>query len=115
MPDTLARARELAALLTDAGVPAKWDVRDATANLPCVLVPPPRIDFDGYASSTVTWGLVAIAATNAGSGEAWQQLVDLVDGVDAQLPIETAAPTSYKLPTGGDPLPAYVLTFTESL
>lgn len=115
MPDTLARGRELAALLSAAGVPAVVDVRDATANLPCILVPPPRLEFDGYAFATATWGLVALAATSAGAGEAWQQLVTLVDGAAAVLPVETANPTSYQLPTGGDPLPAYVLSLTESL
>lgn len=115
MPDTLARARELAAQLVGAGVPAVADVRDATANLPCILIPPPRLDFDLHVGATTTWGLVALAATNAGAADAWAQLVTLVDGAAALLPIETAAPTSYQLPTGGDPLPAYVLTFTESL
>lgn len=110
-----ARGEEIAAQLRAAGVKASTDVGTVTAQLPAVLIPPPALEpaMDGF---VVTWRLVALASVTQGSSTAWDQLDDLVDKVDASgLLIQRADPFSYQLPTGGDPVPAYALTFTETL
>ena len=121
MNGSLARARQLVDALrgveVEPGRPlaAVCDVTDATGNLPCVLVPPPRLAFDLGDGATATWRLVALAADGTGSAIAWQQLDELVDAVAGLLPIELAEPTSYQLPNGADAVPAYVLTFSEAI
>lgn len=113
----LDRALELAELLTTAGLFATVDVGELAANLPGVLVPPPRVDLaaGGYGGGLVTWRLVLIAGAQAGAVDAWRQLDAALDQLADALPCELADPTSYQLPTGGDPLPAYTVTFTETV
>lgn len=110
---TLERARALAAVLEDAGVPAFVEVGRHAANLPAVLVGPPRLAFDAYGGPTVTWRLIACAADATGSATAWAQLDALLDGVAAVLPVEAAEPIGYAPNPTVDPLPAYALTLTD--
>src|SRR4051794_9928187 len=114
MNGSLARGKQLVDQLRAVNISAVVDVGNALANLPCVLVVPPRLAFDIGDGATATWRLMAIAKDGTGSTTAWQQLDDLVDAVSELLPIELAEPTSYVLGQGIDPLPAYALTFTES-
>jgi hypothetical protein len=110
-----ARGEEIAAQLRAAGVKASTDVGAVTASLPAVLIPPPALapSMDGF---VVTWRLVALASITQGSSAAWDQLDDLVDQVDAAgINIDRADPFSYQLPTGAEPVPAYALTFTETV
>lgn len=117
MAPILAVAEALAAELVGFGISAVVDVTTAVANLPCVLIPPPTLDFvsqpDG--SPTARWQLVAIAADSSGTRTSWEQLDALVTSVAELLPVERAEPISYTLPTGGDPLPAYAITLTGSI
>lgn len=114
MPDTLTAGKALATKLTTAGVPAFTDVRKAAGNLPCVLIPPPRLAESLLGDAVqITWQLYALAADGTGSEQAWAQLVTLVDGVCAELPVELAEPTSYQLTTDLTPVPAYRLTVTD--
>lgn len=115
MSARLARAEALAAELRVSGVRAYLDPAQAGANLPAVLVPPPILAFDLPVGATATWRLVALAADPTGSRGSWAELDELVETVAAALPVERAEPTTYVLPTGGDPLPAYSVTLTESV
>lgn len=111
----LEAARAMAAVLVAAGVTAVTDARAALGNLPCVLVPPPRVEFGGYGHATARWRLVAIASVPLGNEDAWGQLDAMLAMVAAVLPAEAADPTQFPLPTGGDPLPAYAITVTGSV
>lgn len=115
MNGSLARGQQLAAQLRGDGISAVTDVGKALANLPCILVVPPRLEFDVGDGATATWKLMAIAADGTGSSTAWQQLDDLVAAATELLPIELAEPTSYQLGQGIDPLPAYALTYIETI
>lgn len=105
----------LAAELSAAGAVAVVDVREVVGNTPCVLVPPPRLE---YTTCAVRWRLILLAAHLVGSRDAWADLDDLLDLVASVLPVETAEPVSYTLPVGvGDapsPMPAYAVTLTGS-
>lgn len=108
-------AAELAAALVAAGQPAFTDIKAVAGNLPCVLVPPPRVEWTGYGAVTARWRLVAIAGAPLGNQDSWAQLDAMLAAVAAVLPAEAADPISYTLPTGGDPLPAYAITVTGSV
>lgn len=108
------RAVTLVALLKASNIKATVSVPEALASLPCVLVPPPTIGPGTYGGGTKTWRLVAIAADPLGDVASWQQIDELLDQVEDVLPIERAEPIAYQLPTGGDPLPAYAITYIES-
>jgi hypothetical protein len=109
----LLRAQQLADELNAVeGLVAIVDPAHAAANLPCVLVAPPAIEWgrlDGGAS-VVTWRLLCLGpglATLA-AVDAMTELLELVSDV---LPITRADPGSYQL---GDQLVAcYVATFTD--
>lgn len=109
----VARAGQLAAQLTGAGVPATHDPRLLHGRLPAVLVQPPRLAFTGYGGPEATWRLLIVANT-AHELDAWTQIDDLAEAVADLLPVETGEPASYSTGPGADPLPAYVLTFTDS-
>lgn len=109
------RALYLASALTAAGIPATVDPAAAASQAPCVLVPPPRMEFSTYRGAVVTWRLIALAAgSSAGAAAAWSAIDDLVARVAVELPVEIADPTAYVLP-GGESVPAYALTFTEGI
>lgn len=95
--------------LLAAGVPATDDPGAAETRRPIVLVGPPSLDLTARA---VTHRLVALAGHPAGTLAALEQLDELVDLVAAELPIETAEPTSYALTGAADPVPAYLLILT---
>lgn len=109
---TLVVADALAAQLVAAGVPALVDVAKLAANLPAVLIPPPRLENAGYAAATVSWRLLAVAADSTGGRLAWEQLDGLLGLLFDALPIEIAEPTTH--PVGDQVFPAYALTFTGS-
>lgn len=116
MAGTLARGREIAAQLSAAGIYATTDSQKITANLPGVLIAPPRIAENSLSGgATITWRIVALAADGTGSELAWEQLDDLIAAVADELPIEVADPLSYQLPNDVPAVPAYVLTFTDSV
>jgi hypothetical protein len=102
----VAAAKALADQLKAAGVRATHDPAVAAANRPCVLVPPPAID---YRARTNTWRLVALAGKSHGDLAALDQLDDLVQLVVDLVDVETADPGSYVLTGGTDPVPAYIL------
>ena len=104
------RADELAGSLVGAGLKATTDT--ASIRRPGVLVPPPSVD---YTTRTVTFRLALLSAQDAGTTKAWDELDDLLEAVEAVLPLDSAEPGSYALPTGGGSPPAYLATFTTSL
>lgn len=115
MSGRLEFADEVVAVLIAAEVPATRDVRDASANRPCVLVPPPIVD---YRAGSTTWRLIALARDVLGSATSWEELDDLLERVNAVLPVERAEPVGYALPglTGDTtPLPAYAITMTGGI
>lgn len=109
------RAVELAVQLGGAGITATHNPGEVLANAPCVLVAPPRLLFDTFEGATATWRLLAIASTPADQLQAWQQLDALVDQLAQLLNVETAEPTAWALTPGADSLPAYAVTFTETV
>ena len=104
-------AAQLAEQLVAAGVTATHDPAKAATHRPCVLVPPPAVD---YSARTNTWRLVALAGKSHGDLAALRQLDQLVQDVVAAMPgyVETAEPGSYVLTGGADPVPAYILRIT---
>lgn len=108
----VARAGQLAAELSGAGLAATDDPQKLSGRLPGVLVGPPRLAFDVGIGATATWRLLAVAST-PDALRAWEQLDPIVGVVAGLLPIETAEPVSFAATPGEDPLPAYALTFTE--
>ena len=104
------RAEWIAAQLNDGTtLTVVTDVRAVRANLPCVLIPPPRQDFR---AKLVEWRLVVfgLGAPDAASWEAIDdQLLILAD----ELPIETADPGVYPLDEG-PPVACYVATYTAT-
>lgn len=117
MPSRLDRGAELAELLrTAAGVAATHRAAELAGQLPAVLVGPPVIVWtDGaFGGPAVTWTLLAVAATTD-PDTAWAQLDELVSGVAGLLDTQRADPTAWPSPTGGDALPAYVISYTEIL
>jgi hypothetical protein len=115
MTTMLDLAVDLAAELSAAGAPAVVDVREVLGNLPCVLVPPPRLE---YTTCAVRWRLILLSSYNVGSLDAWSELDDLLDAVATVLPVETAEPIAYTLPVGAvdqpSSMPAYAVTLTGS-
>ncbi|QOR55308.1 MAG: hypothetical protein SHS37scaffold537_6 [Phage 68_12] len=115
MTSVTARAQEFVALLKTTGKPATLDV--TKVDLPGYLVIPiPKYafgtDLDG--GSSLTWTVYAIAKSpgNLQAAKALEELVVLAAGV---LDFETADPTSYTLPSGSDPFPAYSISFSDDL
>lgn len=109
----VARARQLAAQLTGAGVAATADASELHANLPAVLIGPPRLAFDVGAGATATWRLLAVASTPV-EVDAWDQLDALVSDLERLLPVEVAEPAAYA-PPDHTALPAYALTYIETV
>jgi hypothetical protein len=106
----VAAAQQLAQRLKDdAGIAATADPGWAANHRPCVLVPPPAID---YTRRLNTWRLVALAGKDHGDLDSLRQLDELVRAVVAVLPIEAADPGSYVLTGGGAAVPAYILRMT---
>ena len=117
MAGPLDRAKAMVEALTAAGVNATADIGAAVASLPCVIIQPPRLVYDLAQGATATWRLALVASVPLGNAAAWAELDDMLDKTNAALgyDIERADPASYRLPTGGDPLPAYIATITEAV
>lgn len=109
---TIDRAQRLVDQLVALDVRATTDAAAVMTNLPCVLVGPPSLVL--RQRMTATWRLLVIAST-PNPLDAWGQLDALVTELFEALPVETAEPTSWALAAGTDPLPAYVLTMTDTL
>lgn len=109
MGSIVTAAEQLAQRLVAAGIPATHDPARAATNRPCVLVPPPSIDYTAKAN---TWRLAALASHPGGTLDALRQLDELVVAVTELLDVETAEPGSYVLHGGAEPVPAYVLRLT---
>jgi hypothetical protein len=110
------RATELVELLAAGELRATADPRSVVA--PCILVTPPTRTYDVPTGYTATWQLVALVP-GPGTADAFRALAQLVDATVAVLElagvlVELATPAQYTLTPGSDPLPAYLLTFTES-
>lgn len=115
MPSSLAAAVELRDHLLGLDVMATLDVRDVLGNVPCVLIPPPRwVDWNAVGDPVFEWRLIAISGQGLGNLDAWAELDALVSDLAVALPIGTADPISYRLPTGGPDLPAYAVTYSGS-
>lgn len=108
------RARQLAQELTAGGVPATADPAEALGMAPCVLVGPPVQEARHYGGRLAFWRLVVLANT-ADQTQAWDQLDDLLDALAGALPWERAEPSTYLLPNGTEPFPAYVVTYSETV
>lgn len=104
-------AEQLRDQLTAADVPATTDPSWANTNRPCVLVPPPAID---WTTRTLTWRLAALSAHPAGTAAAVVELGDLVERVADVLDVETADPASYALTPETGTVPAYLIRVTTS-
>lgn len=110
------RAQEIVAdLKAKTEKPATADVRKV--QVPGYLVIPiPKYAFhtalDG--SSTLTWTVYALAKSpgDLAAAQALEELVVLAAGV---LDFETADPSSYELPSGSTPFPAYSISWTEDM
>lgn len=106
------RALWLAQQLTDAtDLRAVVDVADALGNLPCVLIPPPRID---YTAKLIEWRLVVLGAGAGAFG--WESIDDQLTILFDELPLERAEPGVYQLPNG-DPsgVACYIAVYAETL
>jgi hypothetical protein len=96
--------------LRAAGVRATTD--PGALNLPAVLVVPPRRVYDVACGYTAVWTVHALAGgPTGGDRTTWAQLDELVDGIAAVYPVETAQPGAYVL--GPNTIPSYLVTFTE--
>lgn len=107
-----ARAVELAQLLTDAGLRTTLDHR--TLNPPCVWIGAPTLVVESFCSYGADWPIYAVAQ-NAGDLESLEILAPMIDAIGEVLPIERAEPTTLATANGGDPLPAYRLTYREGI
>lgn len=104
---------DLATTLTAGGVRAVIDARDL--NPPCALVAAPvfRWVFDS-GRVTADWRVVAVVPSSGAMTElkALGDMLDTIAGVLGGAPVQ-ATPMAYPDPGGGDPLPAYQLTWTS--
>jgi hypothetical protein len=95
-----------------AGVRAVDDIRDL--NTPCVYVIPPegafRFDRDRL---TIQW-VAYLVVGNTGAPGATRALSELLDKVAGVLAFTTFTRDAINDPTGGDPMPAYRLTWTAT-
>lgn len=102
-------AQQLAQQLAGAGIKATHDPAKAATQRPCVLVPPPAVD---YVRRTNTWRLALLAGQPAGTLAALRQLDELLTAVVDQLPVEAADPGSYVLSADLPAVPAYIVRMT---
>jgi len=107
----LTTAKEMAALLAEAGIRAVVD--PAKAGPPCVLITPPARAYDLPDGYTATWVLYALASP-PGDEHAWSDLDRIADAVASVLPVRSVQPTWYIVPSAPESLPAYQLTLIEA-
>jgi hypothetical protein len=114
--DDVARAAELAALLTAAEVKAYHDPADAVNNRPCLLIGVPTIDHTegSWESPQVTWPIFALSSYEAFTLDARKEMQPLRAAARGVLDVERETPARYTLaPDGKQPIAAYQLTHTE--
>lgn len=106
------RAEELAAEIEaeDATITVVTDPAHVLANLPCVLVPPPRVD---YVARTITWRLLVLAQ-GPGTLAGFKALDELLEKLAAVVPLDSAEPNQVQLPNVGDPVAAYTAQYTDT-
>lgn len=107
------RAEFIAAELNAAeGITAVVDPAHVSANLPCVLVAPPRITYGLLAGgpSEVAWRLIVLGPGLA-TLSAVVAMTELLELVEEVVPIETAEPGTYQV--GTELVACYVATFTD--
>lgn len=93
---------------------ATRDPKQAAANRPTCLVPPPKVDWTRgtYAGPELTWQLVLLSSHAAGSIEAFDQLDHLLDKLADLVDVERAEPAQYPLAPDTPAVPCYVVTTT---
>lgn len=107
------RARALVDMLTAAGLRATADVR--TAVPPCVLVEPlPRLTFNRTlcGEPAAVFRIVALAPA-PGTLAAADVLDALAEVVAGTLDLDDGTAAVYQTGYSADPLPAFVMTYTE--
>jgi hypothetical protein len=106
-------AGDVLATFAAAGIPATDDPRDF--NPPGLLLGAPTVSFRyGKGCADLEW-FGYLAAGNAGAGATLAALSGLVDRLDGTgLAVLRAEPYDLALPGGGDPVPAYRLTFNTT-
>lgn len=107
-------AGEIVAELKAAGIVATIDPQEADTNRPCVLVPPPTIDWTAgtMAGPAKAWRLIALASGGTGTLLSWQELDELLSQIEPVAHVETAEPIGYVLTPATGPVPAYAIRIT---
>lgn len=100
--------------LAGAGVDATCDPR--SANPPCILVTPPRLNFDVGCGATAAWSIWALAPGPA-NPDAWVVLDELLAAArKAKIPpIEQSTFVNYRITPDAPPVPAYRIEFTQGV
>lgn len=111
MADIAETLKGLAARLSAGGVRSVIDARDL--NPPGVLVAAPTFRWTFGGRLAVDYRLIVVVP-DAGAAASLTELGTLMDATAAILGGETltATPTAWPNPAGGDPLPAYEITWT---
>jgi len=105
------RCKTLAAELVAHNIRAAVDPRNL--NPPCVLfTPPTQIVMDVMCGGAAEMSAMLIVP-GPGTGDAWQQLENLMPEVLEVLPVERVTAVQYG--AGDTPLPAYELAWTETV
>jgi hypothetical protein len=106
------RAAQIAEELNAGGVPAVVDPANVSANLPCVLVAPPRIEWGrlGGGMSQVSWRLIVLG-TGLATLSAVAAMYQLLEDLEELVPVETAEPGTYSV--GTELVACYVATFND--
>lgn len=114
MPGILDAVDSLTARLAPTGLRVVADPRDV--NAPCVLLAAPVLRYRfGGPSVDVEW-TVWLLTVGAGRRAALAALDELLATVSTALAcVVEARPDDWTSPDGGEPLPGYVLTWTERL
>jgi hypothetical protein len=95
-----------------AGIRAVSDPRDV--NPPCVLLIMPRIEFRfDKGRADLEWSAYLVAG-NSGQPSQTDALSALVDDITGLRPFTTGTAYNLPLPGGGDPVPAYLVTWRDS-
>jgi hypothetical protein len=112
MSQLRARQEELVAHLVAADITALADPAHVSANLPCVLVAPPELGYGRLSGgpSSATWRLLVLGPGVATLSTV-EALWDLLEAVEAALPITTALPGTYQL--GQELVMCYTATFPD--
>lgn len=108
----MTRAQELVDQLAAAGITAVRDPAHVSANLPCVLVAPPRVEWAalGGNASAVRWRLLVLGPGLA-TLAAVEAMAELLEAVSDVLPLESADPGTYQV--GQELVACYVATYTD--